>query len=495
MTRIVFPMLFALALLAGTPTPALAIAITNFQSGETVTYPVPILQGEASPRAETVTVVNRSSLRRTREMEGLAQEGRFVALAHLLPGENLLVVSDGDGETSIVLRFEEQTNPYLVRPIYKTDRSGATDYQTAYEDDPQNYIEKYGVAMLLIQSATAEMLFQAGYDRRTFHMALDRRGMPVIHTHIAEEDVADYYQLSDLAWYNKTRESVEKAFPTSQAHNIVIAAFTRFMPEEKRAYGHTALGAPGLALFGSGAMHGWPNSLDDVQRAFMNSAFIDGERVLDDSAFRQTYWGMTATTIGAVLHELGHAFGMPHTVDNAGIMRRGFDRINRLFTLEEPPHRGRDHAERITPDLLPVWCPANAAWLRYSRYLAMQDRPYDDPASVAIRRVEGGDHIEIESPLGLRVVAFDQADGDVVDFDLFDQPDGAPTRLVYSRMALSERIGQALRRVRAMDDQGNFSYFDLPAEGETLRRRGSGRPAGVPVPATPPADSSASARP
>lgn len=50
---------------------------------------------------------------------------------------------------------------------------------------------------------------------------------------------------------------------------------------------------------------------------------------MDDSNYRGTYGGCLATTLGSVLHELGHTFDLGHTRE--GIMGRGFDNIDRVF--------------------------------------------------------------------------------------------------------------------------------------------------------------------
>lgn len=48
--------------------------------------------------------------------------------------------------------------------------------------------------------------------------------------------------------------------------------------------------------------------------------------------YRGTYGGCFATTLGAVCHELGHTFDLGHTPD--GIMGRGFDNVNLVFTVQ-----------------------------------------------------------------------------------------------------------------------------------------------------------------
>jgi len=59
--------------------------------------------------------------------------------------------------------------------------------------------------------------------------------------------------------------------------------------------------------------------------------------------FRGTYWANYATGLGASIHELGHCFDLAHTPK--GIMGRGFDDMNSVFTMwKQPPPSGKDVA-------------------------------------------------------------------------------------------------------------------------------------------------------
>ena len=46
---------------------------------------------------------------------------------------------------------------------------------------------------------------------------------------------------------------------------------------------------------------------------------------------RGTYGGCFATTLGALVHELGHSLDLGHTEN--GIMARGFDDMDRFFSI------------------------------------------------------------------------------------------------------------------------------------------------------------------
>jgi hypothetical protein len=46
------------------------------------------------------------------------------------------------------------------------------------------------------------------------------------------------------------------------------------------------LGGGGLALFGTGNLHTWAESLEQVVLAFTDSRKIDKSKLMDDSAYR-----------------------------------------------------------------------------------------------------------------------------------------------------------------------------------------------------------------
>ena len=47
------------------------------------------------------------------------------------------------------------------------------------------------------------------------------------------------------------------------------------------------------------------------------------------------FLGLASSTLGAVMHELLHTFGLPHVPDRLDVMSRGFDYLNRRYTFLE----------------------------------------------------------------------------------------------------------------------------------------------------------------
>jgi hypothetical protein len=143
-----------------------AISLTNYTNGTTIRYPVPLIRGKlADANATSIKVINTSSNRNTRQMEGLAYEGNFKVLTELVPGNNKLIIRAGRGELALTLNYKPQTNPYVVRVFYLTDKIGNTEYQTPIENDLQDYRGKLETAMKLMQTFCAERMNDLGFGR------------------------------------------------------------------------------------------------------------------------------------------------------------------------------------------------------------------------------------------------------------------------------------------------------------------------------------------
>ena len=142
-------------------------------------------------------------------------------------------------------------------------------------------------------------------------------GRELLASEIGERKKTKYLAILSSTRYVNTKHIV----PFSHAHALSL---TR---------GQVTLGGGGLALAGAACLWTWPTCIADVQKTLRDTTLIDSREVLDDSAYRGTVGGCYATTLGSVLHELGHCFDLGHT--ESGIMERGFDQLDTLLTVGE----------------------------------------------------------------------------------------------------------------------------------------------------------------
>lgn len=453
------------------------VKLTNYADGDKVRHSVVLLCGSVDGNSEKkdnrLLVKNLSSQRETKELSFPVVEGKFRALAELVAGENRLELSVGSEKRSLVLHFEPQTNAYFVRVIYFTDNSGATEYQTPKKDDPQNFAAKLDTGMKLLQTFTAERMKDVELGRHTFAMEQDDAGKVKVHV-LKGARSADYYRsISDNELYSRIRDEVKRAFPDDKTKNVVLMAFTKFDPVQKKALGHTALGGGDQALFGGGTLYSWPNSLADVERAFGDDTLVDGTQVFDDSAGRGTMWGNAATGLGATLHELGHTLGLPHVRERNCIMSRGFDGFNRVFCLVEPKSRLRKGPDVIREKNMAWFSPESASSIRASEWLRMDDLKETTERQGSQVALDAEGNLKVEAADGVRYVGF-QVNDEVVGFKDYWKVKGVvPKEVTLTADEVVKLTGGKEWKVGVRDDRGGLRWTEqkeLKQAGKFVRR-------------------------
>lgn len=344
------------------------LTVDNIKTGEILRYPVAMIRGQAKA-SEMVRVKNLDNRRPDGSNETFVRDNRYVLLVELIPGKNRLEVTAEDEKQELVLTYRPGTGDYKVNFVYLTANDGGTNYITQRDEDPQNYRERISTAAKLMQTFTAESLNDQGLGRKTFNLELDRNGQVVVHTLPFQRSADDLRKMTGNDLWSTFYGPINNAFPMERNKNVVIMSFTDLDPASGLPRAHTALGGGGLGLFGSGSLFSWPSSIRDVDDVFASAEAIEKTKVHDDSAGRNVMWGLASTTIGATLHEMGHTFGLPHTADPNCIMSRGFDRLNRFFTVVEPPSAQREDDLIFEANEVAHWSPFFAAQLSQNPWL------------------------------------------------------------------------------------------------------------------------------
>ncbi len=431
-----------------------AVRVTNHEDNSVVRYPVVLLRGTMS-EGRQLTIRNADAGKDAAPVSVAVYDGRFKALVSLSSGKNLIKLSTPSGERSnLTLTYQPQTNAYYVRLVWKTDNTGETNFATPDDNVTQDYAARFRTAAQLMQTFTAERMYDLGYGRKTFRLERDAAGKIIVHTLKAPKTAAFYYELGDSnRWWNNVRNWLNQEHPDKFAKNIVLAAYTRKDQETGKLNGHTALGGGNLGLFGSGSVFCWPRDISTALKAFGNAKMVDATRVHEDSAGRGAYWSVASTTIGATLHEMGHTFGLPHCKDNLGIMTRGFDHFHRVFTFHDPPSNRSRSETYFRENEEAYFSPISASFLQWSPWFQLDKGQPENNVRPRIVFDRNTKLVTVRSEAGIRWIGF-WVKSDVYGFREFRDAE-APTAISFTPDEYGKIInGKQLSTITTMASNG-----------------------------------------
>jgi hypothetical protein len=427
------------------------ITLDNLQVGEVVRYPVLALKGTVSGKSLSV------GLEKAKAQKVPLVGNRFATLVELKPGPNMVVFKSGSETMKVRVDYKPMTNPYQVKTIWVRAADEGEAYHLSPAGDKTRVREKLDVAMKLLQSLTAETMRDAGYGRKTFPLELDKDGKVVVHFVSSPKKGDELRAMDGNPSWGHIYDLLRPKFEESKTRWVSIVGWTGWDPAKKAPTGHFALGGGALAAFGSGSMVYWPATLAEVYPVLMDTRVIDHEKGFEDSGYRRTVWANVSTAYGAMLHELGHALGLPHSSEPFTVMSRGFDYFSRSLTVVEAPRAGQKDPVSFAPNEVIRWNGFFAARLNASPFF----QPEEPPAAGESPTIErNGDEVRLKAPRGIRVWGAENDDTPAVWEEKKEA--APPTNLVLSVKDLRDKLKIARPfRLTVVDTQGQWRTIDI----------------------------------
>jgi hypothetical protein len=439
------------------------LTITNIKEGEQVHQACLILAGQChafddNAEGDTVAVTVTDCFAKSGAPQHWpVKGGSWKALVMLSSGSNTLQLQhhhagEKEGEpVSVSLSYLPLLSlpPLHLAMLVAKDSPLLIDCATAKlgsissaHSDVLAAMAKFRMTAYMWQAMTAEDMRQKGLGRRSFRLdgewtsdstsrsSLQGRADPSsvmgtaakIHMVRTEKTVAELRD-AEIAQQNphaQHRDHLHKIFedalkkhgaPFVSSSRPVVAGLildSTYSVEQKLILGHAALGChkpDGLSLgaFGSHLTYSWPRFIEEVPACLTDATPTD-DYVGNDNGECNTMSQACFVGQGAFLHEVGHAFGHPHTT---GIMARGYSKHwGRNFVAQGPEQQ----------DNQAVWALQDALRLKLSPHFRLPgDKPLTPEFVAADIRmtlvtVEGEEEMKIECPAGIATITFTSGD-------------------------------------------------------------------------------------
>ncbi len=327
-----------------------SVCIDNYRDYELVCFPLVLLRGNVHGAQEGVALVeNLSSSAPDRITRAPYHNGVFKIVVRMVEGENRLSISSDTGSREeLILIYRRSRNPYHVRLVWfcPSDTpleqesvpslpTHVTDgLETKYHVSPQTL----QTCATIWQTAIAETLYLSGYGRRSYTLETDSTGEVSVRHQRGKLTFAEYCSLSTEERFRRIYDEVIHGSSASDfACFFVVFYANSSQYEDKRSFDamRIALGTDRLALIDSVTLSFCPPSIGDLMDYLSDDSAIP-TCLSEDSAFRNVSWALSSSSLGAGVHELGHAFGLNHSSAPYDFMSRGFDYFNRIFSVWEP---------------------------------------------------------------------------------------------------------------------------------------------------------------
>lgn len=276
-----------------------SIESVSVADNEKFTYPVILIKGSLGIRCETGELkvqIDNYDCPVSKDVRFINEKrGQFKVLLRLKEGENRVTLTYCSRELELNLFFEESENPHRITPLYIIcdGHDGCFQSDTA-ENSIENACAKITLGIQLVQSLYAEKMAEKWSSRKTFTIAGDclpfRSSLPLQESKaMTDQQLWNFFakEILQSELYTSEKQKFIGFISSTYYEGISDNDFS-YENIKRRTTGNVALGGGGLALFGTGCLYTWPDRLDGIVPAFLNTTLVNRELMMDDSNYRYT---------------------------------------------------------------------------------------------------------------------------------------------------------------------------------------------------------------
>lgn len=283
----------------------MSIFVSNIEDGDEVPTHLAFIEGKVVQieGGRQVSVIRSTNLTdpngATLSWTISEVNGTFKCLIQLNPGSNIVRLWTKIKEVTLNISLVLPLTSKYVRLLYVVPRDGDGTFQApdGVNCSPCNAMDRFILAAKLLQTFTSENFHQHGFKRRTFRLETDKDFNPTCHLFRTKMTTSEARSLQGSLLWHRLKDELIGSSEVSDIVNckfVCLLSFTLYENPTKcwpeghsdvlaLTKGHTAVGGGGLAVFGTGCLHTWAESLDTFVGKLTDTTTVDRTRFMDDS--------------------------------------------------------------------------------------------------------------------------------------------------------------------------------------------------------------------